>query len=227
MLDHRTKPKIFQRGFQIVIWIGGLLAVAACAPRQPSLAFSAGLLLDDIRFESTLDWEAYQDPSIGVTGAVVDNVYRMEVQDGGFIWALGSRISSDVIVEVETEQLSEYEDNAYGVMCRADPSANGNGYYFFISGNGYYSIRRGVGREVGDLIPFSYSDAIRQGRDYNRIRVVCLDDYLALFVNGVFLAEVHDDRYGAGIVGLTAAVPDDGDLLVTFDDLLVFTAQAG
>lgn len=206
---------------------GLVILLAACTARQPTQAFTVGALLDEARFDSTLDWEAYSDPSLGVAGAVREGVYQIDIEDGGFMWALHDRIESDVVVEVETAQLSDYEDNAYGVMCRADPSANGNGYYFFISGNGYYSIRRGVGREVRDLIPFTYTGVIRQDKDFNRLRVVCVGDYLALFVNGVLVDEVRDDRYRTGTVGLTAAVPDGGDVLVTFDNVLIFTAQAG
>lgn len=220
MSDHVIKRWIFQCAIVCV------LSLAACAPRQPSQAFIVGALLDEARFESSLDWESYSDPSLGVAGAVADGVYRIDIDDGGFMWALHDRIESNVVVEVETAQLSDYTDNAYGVMCRADPSANGNGYYFFISGDGYYSIRRGVGREVRDLVPFTYSDAIRQDKDYNRVRAVCVGDYLALFVNGVLLDEARDNLYGTGTVGLTAAVPDGGDVSVTFDNVLIFMAQA-
>ena len=218
--DHVIKRWIIQCA------LGCALSLAACSPRQPSQAFTVGALLDESRFESPLDWESYSDPSIGAAGAVADGVYRIDINDGGFMWALHDRSEADVVVEVETTQFSDYRDNAYGVMCRADPSANGNGYYFLISGDGYYSIRRGVGREVRDLVPFTYSDAIRRDKDFNRIRAVCLGDYLALFVNGVLLDEVRDDLYGAGTVGLTAAVPDGGDVSVTFDNVLIFTAQA-
>jgi hypothetical protein len=219
VVDHGSKRAIFQ-SLLIVLLV-------ACTPRTPAQPFSVGPLLDEARFDSTLDWEAYQDAGIGVEGRVVDGVYRIDVTDGGFIWALHDHIEGDVIVEVETQQLSDYPDNAYGVMCRAAPSANGNGYYFFISSDGYYTIRRGVGREVSDLIPFTFHESIRRGKDFNRLRVVCLGDYLALFVNGVLVGEVRDDRYRAGVVGLTAAVPDDGDVSILFDNVLIFTALPG
>ncbi len=225
LFDHCSKRAIIQRS-GIFAWLA-LILLTACSPRQPTQAFTAGALLDEVRFDSTIEWEAYSDLTLGVVGAVAEGVYRIDIDDGGFMWALHDQVETDVILEVETAQLSDDMDNAYGVMCRADPSANGNGYYFFISGDGYYTIRRGVGREVHDLIPFTYSDFIRQGKDFNRLRVVCLGDYLALFVNGVFIDEVRDDLYGAGTVGLTAAVPSGGDARVTFDNVLIFRAQQG
>jgi hypothetical protein len=224
LTDLRIKSAGFQRGFVSFVL---LIIACACSPRQPAQSFTVGALLREVRFESATDWEAYQDAALGVAGAVRGGTYRIDIADGGFMWALHDQVETDVVIEAETQQLSAYRNTAYGVMCRASPSANGNGYYFFISADGYYSIRRGAGREVLDLIPFTFSERVRQGTDFNRIRAVCVGDYLALFANGFLLGEVRDGLYHSGTAGLTAAVPDGGDVSVEFDNVLIFTAQPG
>jgi hypothetical protein len=110
-------------------------------------------------------------------------------------------------------------------MCRAAPANNGDGYYFMISGDGMYTLRRGSQDQVGALIEWTYSDAIQQHTSINRIRSVCIDDYLALYINGQFVAETHDSYFIRGYTGLTAAVPEGGEVDVTFDQLKIWSAE--
>ena len=152
-------------------------------------------------------------------------MYRARASDGGFIWALNAQMHSDVVIQVDTQQISEYANNAYGVMCRAAPANNGDGYYFMIGGDGAYTIRRGSLDRINALIEWSYTDAIQQGRSINRIRAVCIGDYLALYVNGQFVAEIRDSYFNRGYAGLTAAVPEGGEVDVTFDDLTITAAS--
>ena len=208
------------------IYIAFCLLLVACSGGRPSQPYVLGDLLLDEDFSDPLAWETYTDASIQVEGYISDGVYHLEAHDGGFIWVLNSTLHRDVVIEVETRQLSQYADNAYGVMCRADPDLSGDGYYFFISGDGYYTLRRGQGDVVADLIQWSPSTAIRTGQARNRIRVVCVGDYLALFVNDTFVAEYRDNLYSIGVTGLTTAVPESGDVVVEFDDLLIFAASS-
>lgn len=203
------------------------LLLAACAA-TPTERFALGDVLQKVDFSQPNQWESYVNADQNVAFQIEDGVYRARAWDGGFMWAIqppGEPTEGDVVIEVETTQLSDYRNNAYGVMCRAAPSANGNGYYFLISGDGQYTIRRGAVDEVKALIPFTPSDAIRQDKGINRIRAVCIGDYLALYVNETFVAETHDDYYRQGYTGLTAAVVEGGDVDIAFDDLTVWAAS--
>ena len=222
----RPRRSLCQPIRSVILWLLLIAAtlISGCAPRQPSQPFTIDRLLIDEEFAADSIWEAYADPAIKVDLRVADGAYRIEARDGGFMWGLGGGVLTDTVIEVESEQLSDYADNAYGVMCRASPSADGDGYYFLISGDGYYTIRRGAGREIAALIPWTAHEAIRKGQTHNRIRAVCLGDYLALFVNDQFVDETHDHLYRQGLIGLAAGVPDGGEVIVTFDDLLVFAA---
>ena len=57
------------------------------------------------------------------------------------------------------------------------------------------------------------------------MRVVCIDDYLALWVNGKFVAEARDRRADTGAVGMAAVMNYAGRrLAVAYDDLKVWSA---
>jgi hypothetical protein len=200
------------------------LLIAACKPR-PTGQYALGDVLLEEDFSQSFAWENYTDPDLQVDFRVEEDVYRARAHDGGFMWTLNSQAHMNVVMQVDTQQLSDYANNAYGVMCRAAPTNNGNGYYFLISGDGNYTIRRGATDQVGALIKWTYSDAIQQGKSINRIRAVCIDDYLALYVNGQFVAETRDSYFSRGFAGLTAAVPEGGDVDVTFDQLIIWSAE--
>src|SRR5690606_25544583 len=140
-------------------------------------------------------------------------------------WALNAQLHSDVVIEVYSAQASTYGNNAYGVVCRADPGGRGDGYYFYISGDGYWSIRRGQGRTMTSLVDFTRSDAIHQGQSLNLIRVLCVEDYLALYVNDQFVGDVRDRTFASGVAGFSAAVPEEGDVDVSFDNLRIIEAR--
>ena len=200
-----------------------LLAIvaSACQP-QPTQRFALGDVLLEQSFDDSFAWESYADPQLQVDLRVEEGVFRAQASDGGFMWALNSQAHTNVVMQVDTEQLSDYANNAYGIMCRAAPTNNGDGYYFLISGDGNYTLRRGSTDQVGALIPWTYSDAIHQGQTINRMRVVCIDDYLALYVNGSFVAETRDTSFSRGYAGITVAVPEGGEVDVTFDQLTIW-----
>ncbi len=104
---------------------------------------------------------------------------------------------------------------------------NGDGYLFLLEGTGRFAIMRARGRSVVPLRDWASADVIRKGPAQNTIRAVCLNDYLALYVNGTFLGDVIDDTYTGGQVGLVAAAAGRLGVTVEFDNLTVSEARAG
>lgn len=206
-------------------WFALILALAAGCASQPTERYQLGDVVQRVDFGPASVWQQYVHPEQNVDFQTEDGVYRARAWDGGFMWTIHPPQLTDTVIEVETTQLSDYRNNAYGVMCRAAPTDNSNGYFFLISGDGNYTIRRGAVDTVAPLIPFSYSDAIRQDHGVNRLRAVCIGDYLALWVNDTFVAETHDDYFKAGYTGLSVAVVKGGDADITFDDLTVYSAS--
>jgi hypothetical protein len=210
---------------RVLLFMLAVLLLARCASK-PTEQFALGDVVMQVDFGPSTVWQEYIHPEQNVDFRIEDGEYRAKAWNGGFMWTIHSPSLTDSVIEVETTQLSEYRNNAYGVVCRADPTDNSNGYYFLISGDGQYSIRRSAVDNVRAIIPFTGSDAIRQDKGINRIRAVCIGDYLALYVNGQFVAETHDDYFSHGYTGLTVAVVEDGDADIAFDDLTVWEASA-
>lgn len=219
--------------FTLIVLVGlsilGSAILSACgsvlAPR-PSAGYVRGDLLQEVRFDHHYEWEEYTNADQNVDFRVEDGAYRATAHDGGFMWTLNVQPHTDVVIQVDTLQLSTYRDNAYGVMCRASADNNSDGYYFMISADGQYTIRRGFNDEIQALVQWTPTSAIHQDNATNRIRVVCVGDWLALYVNDTFVGETRDSLYRRGNVGITAAVPEGGEVDVQFDNMMIWAAQA-
>jgi hypothetical protein len=192
---------------------------------------TVGNLLLDEPFDSADAWEAYQKDS-DVNLRVEDGVYRMFNQLNNVMWGLNSQLHTDVVIEADTLQNSEELNNAYGVICRSDVDNNGTGYYFRISGDGYYSIVRGEKTEMVPLVEWTQTPVVNQGQNSNHITAVCVGDYLALYVNGELVAEANDSTYSEGYAGLSvsALADSNGNVKptdVSFDNLRIYEASSG
>ena len=197
-------------------------------PRPPSVRYTRGQNLVNESFDQTGGWTTYVTDEAQIRRE--EGVYRMLLDRKAYIWGMnkGYPTRQGVVIEVETEQISTYNANAYGIICRADVRNNSGGYYFLISGDGQYSIRWGDGYAVNPLVEFGNSSpTIHRGQSKNTIRAVCIEDYLALFVNGEFLTEVRDDRiHSGGYVGLTVVVPNNvGNIDLAFDKLRIWESE--
>lgn len=184
------------------------------------------LLLDE-EFTSSDAWEAYQSDDNTVSLKVAKGVYRMVYSGDGFTWGLNDDLQSNVVMQVETTQNSDYLNNSYGIICRADTENNSKGYYFRISGDGYYSISKSNGEEMSALVEWTQSDVVNQGTSDNSITAVCVEDYLALYVNDTLVAETRDDEFTEGYAGFSVGAYEDGDTDISFDNLKIWDASFG
>jgi hypothetical protein len=104
---------------------------------------------------------------------------------------------------------------------------NGDGYLFLIEGTGRFAIMRSRGRNVTPLVDWTASSTIKSGPAKNTIRAVCMGNYLALYINGEFMADTSDDTYNKGQIGLVAAAANRLGNQVEFDNLSVYEAKPG
>jgi len=98
----------------------------------------------------------------------------------------------------------------------------GDGYLFLIQGSGRAAILRARGRDVQPLADWRTSDAVRPPPQTNRIRAVCHNTYLALYVNDQLVAEATDDAFRRGQIGLAAAAANRLGVVVEFDNVQVW-----
>lgn len=217
---------------RILLYAIFILPACACLPvyenMKPSRLPSVGYRYLDLAVHETFDrlgdWRSYSDGD-ALSMNVAEGVYRMDFIGSQYVWTQASPSYQNVIIEVTAAQMSDYDYNAFGIACRLDPANNGRGYFFLISGDGHYSIRWSSGRSLDAIVSAAPSNLIQRGQAVNRIRAVCIDDYLGLWINGQFIAEARDRRAAQGAVGLAGLMNYQGRRLkVEFDDLKIWHA---
>jgi hypothetical protein len=190
---------------------------------------TVGDLLAHVTFDDANDWETY-------TSAIESGTVDFSIVDGillGFVpptsglnfWSLHDRALTDSVVSITTTQKTSELDNGYGLMCRADPANDGDGYYFRISGDGFYAITLVQDEIFTDLVAWTRSAVINQGRAANTIAMACVGDYLALYVNGELVHEINDDRLTRGNTGVVLVGYDNTPVRVAFDDAYIWSAE--
>ena len=202
---------------QLVLW-GCLILLACCRPVASQQVVTGDVLLTD-EFNQAYHWDAFAQQQVEV--GVQNGAYAMRSNVKEYVLGRGLDQYTDVVIEVSSRQFSTFNKNAYGIICRASSGNSGSGYYFLIGGDGSYSIRKGRDQKVDALVSWAHSGVIHWGQSRNLIRVVCVDDYLALYANGEFVTEVRDSTYQSGYVGFVVAVAEGGVIDVTFDNLII------
>lgn len=138
-------------------------------------------------------------------------------------WSLNGKKFSDARVEVDAVLADGSANNTFGVICRFKDDRNF--YGFVLSHDGYYGIFKYLdGRMVmasGDG-KMGFSDAIRQGGVVNHLQATCQGNVLSFRVNDTLLAEVVDDSFKTGKVGLIAGAYNEPGVVVFFDNFKVF-----
>lgn len=210
-----------------------ILLAAACnaieqavAPgRSPSLGYRYLELLLEDDFADGGAWRSYAAEDLFLREE--DGAFKIDFVGRKYVWTQGEAQYADIVMEADLRQLSDYDHNAFGLACRLDPANSGRGYHFLISGDGYASIRWSNGRSLEPITQAKPSAPVKRGTASNRVRAVCIGDYLALWVNDEFVAEARDRRASDGAVGLVGVMNYAGKrLTVAIDDLKVWRAAS-
>jgi hypothetical protein len=193
-----------------------------------SQAVTVGDMLLSETFDQSNAWEAYSSDLINAK--VGKGVYRMVSKTTGLVWGINDQSHTDVVIQADTLQNSNYALNGYGVGCRGGANSDGSGYYFRISGDGYYAITKDDSDKITNLVDWTQSDVIHQGQNRNQITAVCVGNYLALYVNGTLLAETTDDLLSEGNAALSVSAFENKDkdpveVDVSFDNVVIWQAS--
>jgi hypothetical protein len=201
-----------------------LLILVACNPKaEPGVDYQLGELIYQDHFDANQGWEnfGYLDNEFGIS----EGVYNAISSGGGYITVTNEPLHSNVVIEVSVEQRSKDNNNSYGVVCRVQAVNTNIGYYFLISGNGEYGIRIGETGRIRVLVPWTEHPAIKRGMNQNKLRVVCIDDYLALYINDEFITEARYDWLTEGQLGFTVNSVAGVAVAIQFDDLKIWDAS--
>ena len=208
----------------LICQLAGCLNIAESL--QPAQLPSRGYRLLELRVDESFDalgsWRSYE--GAGLSMGVADGAYRIDLSARQYVWTQAAAEYADAVIDAEVQQLSDAGYSALGIACRLDPANSGRGYFFLISGDGHYSIRWSNGRSLESIVPATASPLIVRGAARNRLRAVCIGDYLALWINGRFAAEARDGRAVSGAVGLSGVLNAERRLTAVFERLVIWDA---
>jgi hypothetical protein len=192
------------------------------------------VVYEDDFSDSDSGW--YVEHNVDDMGSITyaDDTYRMLVTEPDMsLWAIhrSFRLSRlrDVRVEVDATQVDGYVDDTFGIICRYQE----DGFYALEVGNdGWYSIGRVDGEEFTLLAAPDFEEdgaddvrdasmVLQDDEDTLRLRADCIGDTLTLYVNGEKIAEVQDDTYTTGGIGLTAYNYDAPRTEILFDNIVI------
>lgn len=134
--------------------------------------------------------------SVRTTGK--DNFWRAACQDCGSF--------DNFYYEVGTRFAAGPEDQAYGIVARADLAMR-NFYLFLIAANGQYTIDKAVNGKLTALMSWTPLSAINV-KGSNRLGISARGSSLEFFINGQSVRRITDSTIAAGYVGVS--VEHDG-----------------
>ncbi|MCD6401507.1 MAG: hypothetical protein J7L73_06200 [Anaerolineales bacterium] len=186
---------------------------------------NAGPLPNDVLFK-----DDFSDPSSGWNqintndgvSDYTDGTYRILIRtDNTNVYANPGLNFKNLSIEVNAMKISGSDDNVFGVLCRYNDIDNF--YFFTISSDGYYGIGKYVKGEQAliGMDSLLLSDAIKRGSQINNIHAYCIDDHLILYVNDQKVANVVDNTFQEGDVGLIAGTFDNPGVDILFDNFIV------
>ena len=131
------------------------------------------------------------------------------------MYGMNSMNVQDVVIEVDAAQFDAPSNNntGYGIICRLQTGDKADeGYYFRISGDGYYSVDVAVGGTFTSLLSgenWQAASPVIQGDSINHLVVTCNGTYLKFEVNGVTMYSGNDSTFSSGNIGLMGATYED------------------
>ena len=209
-----------------------MLTLVACSPaiepamgvRGPTRSVRAGVQLANYTFRRPATWDLFDLGSETASARLKLNALSLSVGPQlGYLTAGNNVTHRDVLINATLRQTEGLLGNGFGLLCRADKV--GNGYWFLLSSRGEFSIQvASAAREMlFELVPWRYHSVIHQGMQANQLRVVCAENYLALFINDVFVAEAFDDEFDSGELAVALGATER-PASASFDDIRLRTA---
>ena len=201
------------------------LGVVAEPTQEPKPEVQEILLEEDFADNSN-NWHIGTDAE--TESRVEDGKYKVRVlvPKDNFYWFVPPVSASEVDVTVDIEFTEGAAENAaYGFLCHFTDS--NNFYRFRIAPDGTYAIDKSVNAEQSNIVDWTKSHAIIQGVGAtNKIRAICSENHLTLYINDAFMADMVDTSITGGSFNLMVAAyankeEDKNPIGVNFSNLIV------
>ncbi|MFZ3071114.1 MAG: hypothetical protein WA110_08350 [Anaerolineaceae bacterium] len=178
------------------------------------------VLYEDDFSDPSSGWDQYSGSN--ATNDYHEGSYQIKVQETYFDqWALAHRDFENIVITVDATKISGSDDNNFGLLCNYQDMQHF--YMLLISSDGNYIIQKmspdGLIRLSSDW--FEPSEAINKGVSTNHLKAECGGGSLALYANDDLVGQVDDADYTSGDIGFLVGTYGEGDVQVSFDDLVV------
>ncbi len=131
----------------------------------------------------------------------------------------------NAVIQAEMTFEGGTDNNAFGIVCRSSEADKGRGYQFMISADGYYSIWLTDNNFYRFIVDWERSSDINPNSS-NQLTAVCVDDYLAFYLNGSLLVDLYNDVYQTGTAGVAVfTFEDEEDSSISVDNIFVWDAE--
>ncbi len=144
------------------------------------------------------------------------------ITPNSLVWSINQPRYSDSRIDVDAVLLDGPVNDNFGVICRFVD--NQNFYGFLVTHDGYYGIFKMLNGQMmmpNDKTNLDFTEVIRQGGVVNHITAECTGEILKLTVNDTLLAEIMDNAFSEGQVGLIAGAYENAGVKVLFDNFKV------
>ncbi len=127
-------------------------------------------------------------------------------------------VQADVVMQIDARVEKSSQDGEYGLICRAQDE--NNLYIFEVTQDGFFAIYKLRDGSWYPLVDYTYTDLL-DGLEEAAITASCVGNTFSLAVDGKLLAEAQDNTIRSGKYGLFAGTFNNGNIIVSFDDLVV------
>lgn len=196
---------------------GDTQAGSLADPTTEQAAPEPAIMLDEQFDHRHADWPVRTDGTVWLGAS-----YHLSVKSVSHFVAVRAPIvtaSRSIVMTGVFQKVGGPDGGGYGLIVRDRSAAPLDGdrqdgqYYVFEAGDrGFIGVWRRDDLTWVDLVPWSFSGAVRTGRSSNELTVRASGDHFEFEVNGVLVAEVADDVLDDGHVGLF--VGGDGNQVV-------------
>lgn len=209
-----------QKYKSILILISFILILSACQFVAEPAHQSGDLLMVDDFSKPSAQWDVWKKSDGSTVGFYREGLaFIINSPNTDYISTPRGNYA-DIQLEVMAENLNGLMNNGFGLVCRYQDDSN---YYaFLVSSDGYYGILRVLygGYAVLNGGQLQYSDAIFRGQNTNHIAATCVGNQLTLYVNNSILAQVEDDVFSDGKIGVIASSFEESGVAILFDNFL-------
>lgn len=197
------------------------------APATPSASPSfstptpAYLFRDDFDNDNN-QWQLATTDSVEQTIKDDKLILQLDPNPEAVAWTSINNTFQNFVLEVDAQYKQGSTDHVYGLIARQED--DDSFYQFALRQNMFniYKYDNGQWAKIQEQTP---SAAIKPPGETNHLKLIAVENRFQFFANDKLLADIQDETFRQGSVGLLAAVFEPGEAEIVFDNVLVNRAD--